>query len=98
MVFSLAMIGTDWKYKTEVVMGPDKADVGTVFCRLVELTSELRNELSGRDPEGRALSLGIAAFMGAFMATMHEEDRRRMCDAAIGHAYIMAKEMELRRP
>jgi len=57
-------------------MGPDKVDVGTVFCRLVELTSELRNDLSGRDPEGRALSLGVTAFMGAFMATMHEGDRR----------------------
>jgi hypothetical protein len=66
---------------------PNKEYAGIICDRLGKALFEARAELADRDPEGRALSLGVTMFMGMFMSTITGmADRQLMCDAAIGYS------------
>jgi hypothetical protein len=77
---------------------PDKELAADIMDRLMETMFAARDEFADRDPEGRALTLGIVLFLGSFMSSIKKwEDRQQMADAALGYSLHADEFLERRR-
>ena len=77
-------------------MSPPNTEIAEVVAdRLLQVVFAARDEFADRDPEGRALNLGVVMFFGAFMSTVKKwDDREQMCGAALGYSMRAADALE----